>query len=250
MQTVIAVTSLLVTGACQAQVHEGDIILFVSEEDRIETGTQEGAGFRIFTESLDNGFSPNPGFDSFNDTFTPGEIIGLDVIRALHVWNGEDFWEIAEPVLRVTKFGQEIETPACDRRVSEEFVFGSANDSGKFHHHVSFFLNPTQPGIYLLAFDLWALDGAPAPSAPAYIVFEEVGHQHDAEEAYEWVVDHLFQLDCPADMNGDGLLNILDFVAMQTTFQAGEPRADINGDCMLNVLDFVAYQGEFVAGCD
>ena len=54
---------------------------------------------------------------------------------------------------------------------------------------------------------------------------------------------------CPADVNGDGLLNILDFVAFQTLFQAGDPAADVNGDGALNILDFVAYQQLFQAGC-
>ena len=55
---------------------------------------------------------------------------------------------------------------------------------------------------------------------------------------------------CVADFNGDGNLNILDFVALQGAFQAGDPSADINGDGNLNILDFVAYQQLFLAGCE
>ena len=54
---------------------------------------------------------------------------------------------------------------------------------------------------------------------------------------------------CAADLNGDGLLNVLDFVAMQSLFQAGDASADFNGDGALDVLDFVAFQAAFVAGC-
>jgi hypothetical protein len=54
---------------------------------------------------------------------------------------------------------------------------------------------------------------------------------------------------CAADFNGDGMLNILDFVALQVAFQAGDESADINGDGMLNILDFVAFQGLFQRGC-
>lgn len=54
---------------------------------------------------------------------------------------------------------------------------------------------------------------------------------------------------CEADFNDDGALDILDFVALQIAFVAGDPSADINGDGELNVLDFVAYQALFVAGC-
>ena len=54
---------------------------------------------------------------------------------------------------------------------------------------------------------------------------------------------------CPADFNGDGELNILDFVALQAAFQAGDEAADVNGDGVLNILDFVAFQGLFAGGC-
>jgi len=54
---------------------------------------------------------------------------------------------------------------------------------------------------------------------------------------------------CEADLNGDGILNVLDFVTMQQLFQAGDDAADVNGDGELSVLDFVAYQQLFVTGC-
>jgi len=56
-------------------------------------------------------------------------------------------------------------------------------------------------------------------------------------------------LDCPADCNGDGMLNIVDFVCFQGLFAANDPAADCNGDGMLNVLDFVCYQSDFEGGC-
>ena len=54
---------------------------------------------------------------------------------------------------------------------------------------------------------------------------------------------------CAADVNGDGVLNILDFVAFQLAFQAQDPIADCDANGVFNVLDFVCYQQEFVAGC-
>jgi hypothetical protein len=54
---------------------------------------------------------------------------------------------------------------------------------------------------------------------------------------------------CVADFNGDGTLNILDFVDFQSAFQAGDASADVNGDGKLNILDFVTFQQLFVAGC-
>ena len=55
---------------------------------------------------------------------------------------------------------------------------------------------------------------------------------------------------CAADVNGDGVLNILDFVAFQGLFQAMDPCADCDGNGMFNILDFVCYQALFQAGCE
>ena len=54
---------------------------------------------------------------------------------------------------------------------------------------------------------------------------------------------------CAADVNGDGELNILDFVAFQELFVAGDPGADCDANGALNILDFVCFQGVFNAGC-
>ena len=54
---------------------------------------------------------------------------------------------------------------------------------------------------------------------------------------------------CYADFNGDGSLDILDFVAFQGAFQAADPQADCNDDGALDILDFVCFQGAFGAGC-
>jgi outer membrane protein assembly factor BamB len=54
---------------------------------------------------------------------------------------------------------------------------------------------------------------------------------------------------CPADVNADGELNILDFVAFQNAFTSGDPAADCDGNGAFNILDFVCFQGLFQAGC-
>ena len=54
---------------------------------------------------------------------------------------------------------------------------------------------------------------------------------------------------CFADCDGNGVLNILDFVCYQGLFVGGDPAADCDGNGVLNILDFVCFQGEFTAGC-
>jgi len=54
---------------------------------------------------------------------------------------------------------------------------------------------------------------------------------------------------CPPDVNGDGSLDIFDFVAFQQAFLAEDPIADCTGDEAFDVFDFVCFQGEFLDGC-
>jgi len=55
---------------------------------------------------------------------------------------------------------------------------------------------------------------------------------------------------CFADCDGNGTLNILDFVCYQGLFQNGNPGADCDGNGILNILDFVCFQQAFQAGCN
>jgi len=55
--------------------------------------------------------------------------------------------------------------------------------------------------------------------------------------------------DCPGDFNGDGDLNILDFITFQGAFQAQDSTADCNMDGVFNILDFICFQAAFEAGC-
>lgn len=54
---------------------------------------------------------------------------------------------------------------------------------------------------------------------------------------------------CRTDLNGDGVLDFLDFLAFQNLFAAGDLKADFDGSGFLNFFDFLAFQNEFAAGC-
>jgi len=54
---------------------------------------------------------------------------------------------------------------------------------------------------------------------------------------------------CPADFNGDGVVNTLDFIDFLNAFNAGDPAADFTGDGIINTLDFIAFLNAFNAGC-
>ena len=54
---------------------------------------------------------------------------------------------------------------------------------------------------------------------------------------------------CAADCNGDGQLNVLDFVCFQTEWQNQTALGDCDGNGLYDILDFVCFQGEFQQGC-
>ncbi|NRA57203.1 MAG: hypothetical protein HRU13_03685, partial [Phycisphaerales bacterium] len=55
---------------------------------------------------------------------------------------------------------------------------------------------------------------------------------------------------CAADIDGDGVLTIFDFLAFQTLFSDGDLAADFDGDGILTIFDFLEFQTQFDAGCD
>jgi hypothetical protein len=55
---------------------------------------------------------------------------------------------------------------------------------------------------------------------------------------------------CPADCDGNGVLNILDFVCFQGEWQDQTAFGDCDDNGQYNILDFVCYQGAFQEGCD
>jgi hypothetical protein len=54
---------------------------------------------------------------------------------------------------------------------------------------------------------------------------------------------------CPADCNGDGEVNIFDFLCFQGLVSKGDPAADCNGDGVINIFDFLCFQGLVSQGC-
>jgi hypothetical protein len=62
-------------------------------------------------------------------------------------------------------------------------------------------------------------------------------------------IEFVPQGDCRADLNGDGALNTVDFIAFLNAWSAGELGADWNGDGAINTQDFLAYLNEWASGC-
>src|SRR5262249_25042645 len=54
---------------------------------------------------------------------------------------------------------------------------------------------------------------------------------------------------CGADINGDGMVNVADYLAFLALYAAADPRADVNGDGMVNVQDYLFFLMLYAAGC-
>ena len=54
---------------------------------------------------------------------------------------------------------------------------------------------------------------------------------------------------CIADCDGNGMLNVLDFVCFQQEWQAQTATGDCDGNGLYNILDFVCFQTAFQSGC-
>lgn len=54
---------------------------------------------------------------------------------------------------------------------------------------------------------------------------------------------------CPADINGDGLLNFFDVAEFISLFLEQHPAADFNGDGVIDFFDIASFLDAFMAGC-
>ena len=76
-----------------------------------------------------------------------------------------------------------------------------------------------------------------APADESYSVALYIGYYQDGPAP------------CPADLNGDMMLNFFDVSAFLTAFNTMNPIADFNGDGMFNFFDVSAFLQAFNAGC-
>lgn len=54
---------------------------------------------------------------------------------------------------------------------------------------------------------------------------------------------------CAADLDGDGVLTVFDYLSFLNAYQAGDAQADCNADGEVSIADFTCFETAFVAGC-
>jgi hypothetical protein len=229
-------SALMLAPASHAQVHDGDVVVGLSE-GRLATGIPGDGGpdlgERVFATEFSS-FLPNwtdmPGFDSYVGTFGIGDEIGIDIEAALRVWNGDDFETIPLEHLQIAKSGNVVVTPDIDTH-TPGFIFGGVNNQGKLHEHVGYeLLAPSGDGLYLLTVSLWSPEPDIDPSLPFWIIFDkDIDDPVELDEAVQWVRDNLVDPGVPGDLDGDGDVDLSDLGILLASFEI-DGGGDLDGD--------------------
>lgn len=72
-----------------------------------------------------------------------------------------------------------------------------------------------------------------------------VKFETDQDIVFELVSSNLLATEMPYDVNGDGVVNILDLVFVAAHFEETDPKADVNGDGTVNILDLTLIVQNF-----
>jgi hypothetical protein len=106
---------------------------------------------------------------------------------------------------------------------------------------------------------LWAPAGQPLARAATGLHFRSGTQNHldrftyvhfgDQALSSDSYIDDITVTACAADYNGDGVVNVQDFLAYVAGYAAADARADFDGNGSINVQDFLAFLAAYAAGC-
>ncbi|MEQ8318532.1 MAG: M12 family metallo-peptidase [Phycisphaerales bacterium] len=116
---------------------------------------------------------------------------------------------------------------------------------------------PTTAGLHLTRPHIFQYDGRSGKLVRAYV--QGIDSQLDHPKGFDFVPGPLdrnlngipdsCEATCPADCDGSGSIDLLDFLCFQNAFAAGDAKADCNGDGSLDIFDFLCFQRAFDIGC-
>lgn len=93
--------------------------------------------------------------------------------------------------------------------------------------------------------DVFARGVAFAPNGDIIVGYRVADPDSDAADLL--IVRYGEADDCPADLNGDGVVNTQDFALFLNLWAAGDPAADWNGDGVVDTADFTAFLNDWAA---
>lgn len=245
--------------------HEGDILLTIHDSRITTNALVEGVAVpeRLFAATLGEfgipGVGDEPGFDNEPGTFEPGSLIGFTLTSPLRVWDGADFDLTAPDPLAGVRMKLSFASLSVTTGDGEVDGFQLAvAPNGEWHVHYIFELLPATgdfevpPGAYLLELSLHTTQEKISASKPFWILFnhelDEATFAEIVEAAEALLEDH--HHDCPADLNGDKLVDGNDLGALLGQWgPCAGCEADFNGDGIVDGDDLGALLGLWGA-CD
>ncbi|MBX3409156.1 MAG: hypothetical protein KF859_04650 [Phycisphaeraceae bacterium] len=255
LRAAAATAWLTFSSLCAAQAHPGDILLTLSD-NKIVTGIIDSQGSplpgeRVFLARFGfvaPNFTPDPGFDCLPGTFPVGTRNGFRLLKALRVWNGSDFSQVAQPRIEVAFATLSALTPEIDSPV-DGFLL-NVGSNGQWHRHYDYtLLDPAGDGVYLLEMSIFSNAPSIQESDPFWIVFNQNAPNETVGQAAQWVRDNLLAGEpCVADFNQDGGVDGADVEAFFLSWEAGDTPADVNQDGGVDGADVEYFFVQWEAG--
>lgn len=203
-----------------------------------------------------NGKATNPGFNAQSGAFAPGTAINFNILGPLRIWDEQDmnFDTIPVETLTISTAEADVTTPPNEGDVEPGFFFVSADSAGSFHVHPTFALGePKGDGVYLLTLELTAPNAGLDPAAPIFIVLNQKMDEAILEQAIAYAETQLVPGDetCPADTNGDGVVDSTDLNNLLAQFGDMDEglSADIDGDGDVDSTDLNNLLAAFGTPC-
>lgn len=192
-----------------------------------------------------------------NGTASDLGTLGGASAQALGINGAGDVVGVADTAAgRPHAFLYHIDSGAVTERLDLGFLGGESsaaydvNDSrqvvGASFGHAFLWENGAMHDLNDLVADLdgWDLQSAEAINASGVIVGHGL-HAPWGRRAFMLVPD----TGCPADLNGDGILDLADISAFIIAFTGHDPVADLTGDGILDLDDISAFIVSFTSGC-
>ncbi|MFI4914952.1 MAG: hypothetical protein ACIAS6_00420 [Phycisphaerales bacterium JB060] len=171
------IATTIALAATGTLAHESDVGLKIVD-GRIVTGIVEDGpggefvvpGERVFAaEMFEFGgsiFADEPGLFPAPGEF-PDSDLGFDFASPVRRWNGSTFESATQTY--TLEFGP---LSATSPATGSAPGFGIGVGPAGFDEHYDFYLNDPEPGVYLLALDLWSSDAGIGDALTTYLVFD------------------------------------------------------------------------------
>jgi len=266
----LALVSLVLgcAGVALAQHSDIDVSIVTDDEgvSRVSTGISDfenpGApiipNVRVHAAVLNQsgipGFTNNPGYNAFG-SLPAGALLSFDIVDALRVWDPveENFDTIPVETMQVSFLSMSRTTPSEAGGFVEGFGFSMVSGSGSMHQHINHVLgSPLTPGVYLLSLRLRVNVAGIEPSLPYFIVFNHLASMDEFSAALGYAEDVLVSPvvpECVGDLNGDGVVDVLDLSILLASFGSSDA-GDLNGDGVTDVADLGILLASFGSVCE